>query len=333
MSSKNMYEGLSLDIKNPYPEIITADAIEEAEEEGRGLDRDNGFIHDSDTTHAYDLSREWSDSNQARRQGLHKTFGLTGRVSLPISEDFLCIFRAVKAKISKSPDWAEFRQAILPRLDGVTIENAVCLGIGTMHNSQTASGSRLFVYELAAFYWLVEYIQRQQKTGQKLRTIFQDPRFSSADARLVGALGGTAVHHPHARQYIGPKTFLFALFLPHNAMWNFALRDAEPAIFLGNDVVRGRGLLMTDAFLSARDAGDESLTEVHEVYERSERFLSHKIKVRVPSVVVPVLGSIFRNVTLWSPREPVTLLDTKGLPHLTELAQCLSKLDRQRSRV
>lgn len=232
-------------------------------------------------------------------------FGLSGKADHPESREFWREFHIIKRAFLDSAAWDNFRKVVLPKFEGQYIHNAVCLGIGSLYayDERRPYATTVFMYELVVFYCIVESIDKTQKTS--IETIFQDPFLTPADARLLNAGGSQVVPDPLALRYIGPRTFLFGIHLPNNVVWKYALRAKQPAVFVGNDVVGCRRRTMEDTFLQARVLGKprahRKIEELHDMFRRSESFLSSHATKKVPEVGVGGIA-MFHNTTIHWPR-------------------------------
>ncbi|KAF1354675.1 hypothetical protein BDV97DRAFT_395099 [Delphinella strobiligena] len=256
----------------------------------------------SDEPLKFDFKVRFSDSNDERREALFSQLGLTGQIGLPLYSKFERAVIVSRERFLKSPVWAQFHETILPRLEehDVIIDSAVCLGVGALYNAASSSDAAEFIQEMAAFLCMIEGIERRQ--SKKIQVVFQDPRMTSADARLVDVYKAEVVHSPRAREFIGPQTLLFGLHLPYTVVWEFALKEAQPAVLVGNDVLWSRRHVMEDAFLEAQRDG-KGLAKVHGMYRQYQHFCRCHDFVVVP--VVKVNGrTMFENTTIWYPKPP-----------------------------
>lgn len=245
------------------------------------------------------------DSSTTRRQVLLSRFGLTGKADHTESREFWSEFYAIKQAFLESAAWTNFRKVVLPKFEGHSIHNAVCLGIGSLYayDERRSNAPTVFMYELVVFYCIVESVDKAQKTS--IETIFQDPSLTPADARLLNACGSQVVPNPLALRYIGPRTFLFGIHLPNDVVWKYALRAKLPAVFVGNDVVGCRRRIMEDTFLQARALGRprvyRKIEELHDMFQRSESFSVSHATEKVPEVGVDGVA-MFHNTTIHWPR-------------------------------
>ncbi|KAF1354674.1 hypothetical protein BDV97DRAFT_395098 [Delphinella strobiligena] len=270
-------------IENPYPQIITRDGLQIAKTEGLGIPREE---EPHEPLHL-NLSLDWNDSSTTRRQVLLSRFGLSGKANHPESREFQSEYHAIKQAFLASAAWANFREVVLPKFKGQYIHNAVCLGIGSLYayNERRPYAPTVFIME----------------------TIFQDPLFTPADVRLLNACGSKVVPDPLALAYIRPRTFLFGIRLPNDVVWKYVLRAKQPAVFLGNDVVGCRRRIMEDTFLQARALGKSrahsKVEELHDMFQRSQSFISNHAAEKVPEVNVDGIA-MFHNTSIHWPRAP-----------------------------
>lgn len=254
------------------------------------------------------LSLDWNDSSTTRRQALLSRFGLSGKADLPESRQFWGEYYAIKQVFLESVAWANFRKVVLPKFEGQYIHNAVCLGIGSLYayDERRPYAPSVFMYELVAFYCIVESIGKAQQTS--IETIFQDPFLTPADARLLNACGSKVVPEPLALRHIGPRTFLFGIHLPNDVVWKYVLRGGQPAVFVGNDMVGCRRRIMEDTFLQVQALGrshaHNKIEELHDMFRHSESFISSHGTDRVPEVRVGGIAMFYNTTIHWPSSSP-----------------------------
>lgn len=111
------------------------------------------------------------------------------------------------------------------------ISLAVCLGNGTFDSDHCAvENSRSAHLQLAAFTTVVECLNAEK--DHPIRTVFQEPRFTSADKNFLLSLGHEIVETPAGFDMISNDCLLFGihLYLDHITQ---AMDKSIPAVFIG----------------------------------------------------------------------------------------------------
>lgn len=214
-----------------------------------------------------DLDLGWNDE-EGNLPVLEQEYGLTGEPGVPLPDKFLDILEATTEEILHNQDWRSFRKAIWQAIKSVEIVNIVCVGIGTIFDATSRRAMSTFIEELA-FTLAVRQLLRQesmQRCGytECIHIIFQDPRLCDPDVELLEAVGGLVLEgrfgQNHAQKLVDVKTMLIGLSIPHHVAWQVALRNTNPAIWIGNCPIRSADRVMADAYVD-RDIEEMDFVE------------------------------------------------------------------------
>jgi len=322
--------------ENPFPALINEEVLQKAEEEysyhGRRKRYVQSFAPGNIPQEEYDLSANPEpEQDPKRREAQKKAQALllehldyTGEKGKAISRRLLECLQKEMRNFKHGDEWARFRKEILPRILPVRISSAVSLGLGGLFHVRNKEDITKWITELACFLSIVEGIVGDSRistldlasidqsgttckyafANSGFEVVLQEPQFTSADAKLLKALGVRAVREPHGKKYIGGRTLLFGLHLPHDTIWNYAFSDDEPAVYIGDNVHFTSTKCIAEALVDARQKGDEEvMREVYSVANNAGAFVGgHKYEeIRLPegSNAYKVFSN---NISIWYPK-------------------------------
>ncbi|MCJ1403914.1 hypothetical protein MMC11_007137 [Xylographa trunciseda] len=137
-------------------------------------------------------------------------------------------------------EWSEFSPALLRKetfkaalelMNKVKIDQVICTGIGTFSGFHEQNADCNSYYQLADLEMFMELLD----LNDKVNVFMQDPSFNELDETFLRSRGFKIIKHPEAFNKMTATTFLYA---PgnHDDVAYHALRVAEPALFIGNDL-------------------------------------------------------------------------------------------------
>ncbi|KAH6884096.1 hypothetical protein B0T10DRAFT_493595 [Thelonectria olida] len=140
-----------------------------------------------------------------------------------------------------------------------TVSRAINLGNGTFDPHQAAwDGKRCSFVQLIAFTIMVEDLENI--TGSKIKTVFQDPAFTTSDKEFLASLGHRVVEAPAAMALVDEDAFVFGIHL-YREVYAEALEKSLPAILIGTGYSVWEEILDTDKL--------DRVEEVDRTYRRN----------------------------------------------------------------
>ena len=125
----------------------------------------------------------------------------------------------------------------LGTLNKVQIDQVICTGIGPFSAFHEQDAARNPYHQLADLEMFIELLMplRQNLQNKKMNVFMQDPSFNELDEAFLRSRGFHILKHPEAYNRMTLATFLYA---PgnHDDVVYHAVRVAEPALFIANDV-------------------------------------------------------------------------------------------------
>ncbi|KAI0173018.1 hypothetical protein GGR52DRAFT_432177 [Hypoxylon sp. FL1284] len=130
-----------------------------------------------------------------------------------------------------SPCCRQLREVITSRTCYVDISEAICFGLGSFDPENGSWERRRSAHvQLAAFLCVVEQLQRS--SSHKIRCLFQEPMFHSADKEFLQSLGHQVVDSPEGFERVTPSTLVFGIHL-YRDIYNQTIAKHLPAMFVG----------------------------------------------------------------------------------------------------
>ncbi|KAK3900496.1 hypothetical protein C8A05DRAFT_35861 [Staphylotrichum tortipilum] len=151
-----------------------------------------------------------------------------------LSVDDLWRYHQTVTKDWQTTSWWEQLHHVLESASAKTgapsVTTAVCLGPGPYEPSTGSARARRTAHlQTAAFCAVVEYLK--SKTGQDIKCMVQEPRFTTADKEFCARLGLEAVDSPDAFGMVDGSTLVFGIHMELE-IYNLALKTL-PAVFVG----------------------------------------------------------------------------------------------------
>lgn len=120
---------------------------------------------------------------------------------------------------------------MLTRKSDPPVSTAICLGIGSFdpHEGSWPLRRRTHV-QLAAFETIVAALKA--RSNQPIRSVFQEPCFTSSDKAFLEARGHEIVESPGAYGLVKEDSFLYGVHL-YSEIYSEAIAKHIPAMFIG----------------------------------------------------------------------------------------------------
>ncbi|KAF2423481.1 hypothetical protein EJ08DRAFT_447649 [Tothia fuscella] len=138
----------------------------------------------------------------------------------------------------KSSDcFRTFSKMIQSWSQDVTIDNIICLGLGSLCTSINQH-KRRSIWQLVVFLSLSELLSTSPKPrgNRTIKLYAQEPRFTAADRTIFQSYGITVLENLDARNYITPNIIIYAPFLQWTIMLQDILRDQNPAMCISLNI-------------------------------------------------------------------------------------------------
>ncbi|KAI0153046.1 hypothetical protein GGR57DRAFT_492483 [Xylariaceae sp. FL1272] len=132
---------------------------------------------------------------------------------------------------TSSPASRQLRDALSKKQYNVSIDKAICFGIGTF-NPPDASWDikRKAHVQLAAFLLIVGHVQLSM--NEPIACYFQEPIFNSIDQRFIDSLGHKVVESPQGFHHVDNSSLVFGVHL-YREIYSQVIAKHTPAMFIG----------------------------------------------------------------------------------------------------
>lgn len=149
-------------------------------------------------------------------------------------DDVLIVKRRMNQRKRRPIDPPNFRDRleVIMKKTGF-VDQAVCLALGRFDEREMKE-QQAFMHQLAFFLLLCEMLEEKQ--GNEIPMIFQDPAFNVPEEYVLSTLaGGKVVQHPEAVSYMTTSSFVFAPYIQNNVFASTVLLE-RPVLYIGNRV-------------------------------------------------------------------------------------------------
>lgn len=224
------------------------------------------------------------------------------------NDDVMVVKRKMNQRKPHPTDPPNFRDRLeeIVRKAGF-VDQAVCIALGQFDKVED-KWKNAFMHQLAFFLLLREMLEEKQ--GNTIPMVFQDPGFKSSEEYVLSALaGGKVVEHPEALNYMTESSFVFGPFVQHNVFGSTVLLK-RPILYIGNRIENEFGHPMgcelarryiRKAYMTADHAFGPDMEEFvrqtdafHEYYEKEVLDNLYDLRNR--------LKSAFRNLFVHYPK-------------------------------
>jgi hypothetical protein len=119
--------------------------------------------------------------------------------------------------------------------EGEGIDNAICAGLGSL-NTESLMQKKTRMWQFVVFLWLVEQVQDEDRSKEKMRAYAQEPRFTPTDTLVLEHFGIMTLPELNGKEFVTEKTLLYAPFLPWSLLLKDFLQSKTPAVCVSNDI-------------------------------------------------------------------------------------------------